>query len=80
MAVEDGRQHDIGADDPLSPPIRVRRRSPLQELGDYPFFHDEEEEENRPAPSWVVRHGGACLAALAVTSVIEVVALGLLLR
>jgi hypothetical protein len=70
-------QQRIGSDDSLDLPIRVRRRSPLQELNDYPFFDLEEE---RPAPSWAIRHGRLCLAALAITSAIEVAVLGLLLR
>jgi hypothetical protein len=70
-------QQRIGADDSLDLPIRVRSRSPLQELRDYPFFDLEEEE--RPAPSWAMRHGRLCLAALAITSAIEVAVLGLLL-
>jgi hypothetical protein len=77
MAVEYGRQRGIGADDLLSLPIRARRRSPLQELGDYPFFDEEEEPQT---PSWMVRHGGVCLAALAVAGAIEAVVLGLLVR
>jgi hypothetical protein len=58
-------------------PVRVRRRSPLQELRDYPFFLPEEDQQ---APSWVLRHGRLCLTALAITGAIEVVVLGLLLR
>jgi hypothetical protein len=90
MAVDYGRQHGIGADELLNVPIGVRRRSAIQKLGDYPFFHDSDhdhdshEEEARPAPSqassWVVRHGGVCLAALAVIGAIEVVVLGMVLR
>ena len=77
MAVEYGKQHDIEANDSLDLPIRIRRRSPLQELRDYPFF---DLEEDRPAPSWAMRHAGLCLTALAITGVIEVAVLGLLLR
>jgi hypothetical protein len=77
MAVEYGEQHTTGADDSFDLPIRVRRRSPLQELRDYPFFAPE---EDRPAPSWVMRHGNLCLAALAIIGAIEVAVLGLLLR
>ncbi len=74
-------QRQIGSDDALDLPIRVRRRSPLQELRDYPFFELEPDlEEEQPAPSWVMRHGRLCLAALAITSAIEVAVLGLLLR
>jgi hypothetical protein len=77
MAVEYGRQRSSGVDDLLSLPILVRRRNPSQELGDYPFFH---EEEDRPTASWMVRHGGVCLAALGIVSAIEAVVLGMLLR
>ena len=91
MAVGYGQQQGIGADDLLTSPIRVRRRSALQELGDYPFFNDADngddaidEEEERPAvaqsTSWGGRRGGMCLAVLVVTSVVEVVVLGMLLR
>ena len=79
-----GVQRRIGSDDSLDQPIRVRRRSPLQELRDYPFFDLEEAEEleaaERPAPSWAMRHGSPCLVALAITGAIEVVVLGVLLR
>jgi hypothetical protein len=84
MAVDFGRQQRLGADDLLSLPIRIRKRSPLQELDAFPFFHEEEDEEEdeeeRPAPSWMVRRGGACLAVLAVVSAVEVVVLGMVLR
>jgi hypothetical protein len=77
MAVEYGGERGIGGDEALDLPIRVRRRSPLQELRDYPFLLEDEE---RPTPSWLARHGGVCLAALGVASAIELVVLGLLLR
>jgi hypothetical protein len=83
MAVDFGRQQRLGADDLLNLPIRIRKRSPLQELDAFPFFFeekDEEDEEKRPAPSWMVRHGGACLAVLAVVSAVEAVVLGMLMR
>jgi hypothetical protein len=70
-------QQRIGSDDSLDLPIRVRSRSPLQELNDYPFF---DPEEDRPAPAWAMRHGRLCLVALAIASAIEVAVLGLLLR
>jgi hypothetical protein len=74
-------QQRIGSDDALDLPIRVRRRSPLQELRDYPFFElDPDLAEDQPAPSWAMRHGRLCLAALAFTSAIEAAVLGLLLR
>lgn len=91
MAVGYGQQQGIGAEDLLTSPIRVRRRSALQELGDYPFFDDADDndeaiagEAERPAvaqsTSWMVRRGGMCLAVLAMTSVVEVMVLGMLLR
>lgn len=78
-------QQRSNADDTLNMPIRVRRRSALQELSDYPFFGDDEDQAPAPSaqqqsPSWVARHGGLCLTALAVVGAIEVAVLGFLLH
>ncbi len=77
MAVQCGSRRGLGGEDAFDAPIRVRRRTALQELGDYPFFLPEEEA---PVPSWVMRHGVACLTALAIVGTIETVVLGMLLR
>ena len=69
--------HGIGSDDPLGLLARSMRRSPLQELRDYPFFAPD---EDRPAPVRTIPHGGAWLAALALVITLEIVVLALLLR
>ena len=77
MASQYHSQYGIGTEDPLGLLARSAQRSPLQELRDYPFFAPDEE---RPAPVRKIRYGHALLAMLALIIVIEVVALGLLLR
>jgi hypothetical protein len=80
MVAQYGNQRGLVGDDCGDLPIRVRRRSPLQELRDYPFLLSEEEQPTPAPPSWALRHGGACLTALGIVGAIEVVLLGLLLR
>lgn len=77
MAIERRYRHGIGGDDPLGLLARTARRSPLQELRDYPFFAPD---GDRPAPARTIPHGGAWLALLALILCVETVALALLVH
>ena len=77
MAANRDRRDETGIDDHDDLLARSPRRSPLQELRDFPFFHPEEEHS---APSWLARYGAALLVALALVAIVELVVLVLLLR
>ena len=77
MSAQRDRRKDDGFADLDDLLARTPRRSPLQELSDYPFFRPE---EDAPTPSRVSRYGIVLLVALACILAVELVLLVLLLH